>query len=519
MSDDELLPSVSRRRTALINLAFHYSSILFTLTHAIVLVPLYLKSISTALFGGWLATGNVMAWVELADPGLSAVLQQRLAAAYGAGQTRKIAKIIGTGVTISAFLALVPFLLWPIAHRVGPFLNLSPEDSDILTGTFKLSLVALAFTLASYGPTAANLGLQRSVTPGLIHVGSSLVGLVVTITLLLMGYGLPSLPIGMISRASVLFFGNVGTVLYWSNKHLPQRPYFDREEFRAVLGITAFTFSSRLGGALLGRLDSVLLSRLINPESAALLALTTRTYDPVRMVGERVGPALLPSLSHLGGQSGAEKIAMLTSRLLSAVGWVIAIGVGGVIALNRAFISLWIGPEFFGGQALTIAAGIAVILSILLSIVAQSVFAMGGIRQTAFISVVEAAVKLPLQIFLAPIIGLIAMPLCALGASLAVGAWWLPREAAKLAGTTLSHEAKPIALASVRALVLGAAGWGIGLQLDTLVQTWTWPTFIAAVACVALVLAALLYGIDASLRSTVSTLIKRVRSRQSQLET
>lgn len=519
MSQAEALPSVSRRRTALINLAFQYSSILFTITHAIVLVPLYLQSISTALFGGWLATGNLMAWVELADPGLGAVLQQRLAAAYGSGKSHNIAKIIGTGITISVCLAFVPFLLWPLADNIGPFLRMTPDDSKILAQTFRLSIVALAFTLASYGPTGANFGLQRSVTPGTIQVVSSVIGLVLTLTLLLKGYGLPSLPIGMLVRAAVLFFGNVGTVLYWCRKHLNRLPYFDRREFRAVLGISAFTFTSRLGGAMLYRLDSVILSRLLNPESAALLALNTRTYEPVRMVGDRVGPALLPSLSHLGGSSGADGIARLSGRLLAAVGWVVAVGVGGVIALNHAFVSLWVGSEFFEGQTLTLVAGVAVMLNILLSISSQSIFAMGGIRKTAFIGLVEAAVKLPLQFVLAPIIGLVAMPLCALGASLAVSAWWLPRAAAKLAGTTFAEEAGHIAKVAVRVLFICAAGWAIGLQLEALEVSWTWPLFLVAVGVVGAILAALLFGIDATLRSTVAALVRRVRARRTQLET
>lgn len=507
----DALPAVSRRRTATLNLFFHYSGIAFTLTHAILIVPLYLKSISTALFGGWLATGNIMAWVELADPGLGTVLQQRVAEAYGAGESRRIGRIIGTGVLISACLALVPLLLWPLAPFVGPFLRLEPADAEILTRAFRLSLVALAFTLGAYGPTASNFGLQRAVAPGVAQLVSSVVGLGVTVTLLLLGQGLPSLPIGMIARAAILFFGNVWTLHAWTKRHLPERPRFDRDEFREVVGITTYTFTARLGGALIGRVDSVLLSRLVNPEAAALLGLTTRTYEPVRMVGERVGPALLPSMSHLGGEAGANTVAVLGGKLVRAVGWVAAIGAGGVMALNEPFLTLWVGSEFFAGQGVTVLAGLAVGLSILLSVYGQAVFAMGGIRQTAVMSLVEAAVKVPLQLVLTPLIGLIAMPLCALFASVVVSLRWLPRVAASLAGTRGRDELRPIAQAFLRVVVVGLVGWGLGLELSRHVETWTWGLFFVAMPGVALVLCGVLLALDPLLRRTLRDLPGRRR--------
>ena len=78
------LPAVSRRRTTLLNLFFSYASMGLVLVQGIVLVPLYVAKVPLALYGAWLATGNVLTWLEMVDPGTGDVIRQRVARLYGA---------------------------------------------------------------------------------------------------------------------------------------------------------------------------------------------------------------------------------------------------------------------------------------------------------------------------------------------------------------------------------------------------------------------------------------------------
>ena len=64
----------TRTKTTQWNLFFQYTSIVLTVIWSIVLVPLYLKFIPLDIYGAWLATGNIVAWLSIMDPGLSAVL-------------------------------------------------------------------------------------------------------------------------------------------------------------------------------------------------------------------------------------------------------------------------------------------------------------------------------------------------------------------------------------------------------------------------------------------------------------
>ena len=69
-------------RLTLVNIAFQYAQTCLLIVNGIVLTPLYLACIPERTFGAWLATGNIVAWLTLIDPGINQVVQQRVAAAH-----------------------------------------------------------------------------------------------------------------------------------------------------------------------------------------------------------------------------------------------------------------------------------------------------------------------------------------------------------------------------------------------------------------------------------------------------
>ena len=75
-------------------------------------MPLYLRFIPIDIYSIWLATGNLLAWISTLDPGLTLVLQQQVADAYGKRDKNKVRKLIGGGVAyILLILILIIFLV------------------------------------------------------------------------------------------------------------------------------------------------------------------------------------------------------------------------------------------------------------------------------------------------------------------------------------------------------------------------------------------------------------------------
>lgn len=87
------------------NLLFNYAQTAFLIVYKVVLTSLYLRYSSEMTFGVWLATGNLVAWLSLVDPGLNAVIQQRIAAAYASGDNPAVSRLRTHSYMLSVLLA------------------------------------------------------------------------------------------------------------------------------------------------------------------------------------------------------------------------------------------------------------------------------------------------------------------------------------------------------------------------------------------------------------------------------
>lgn len=508
--------STSRRRSTVLNLIFSYLGIFISLAYGILLVPLYMNSMSVALYGAWLATGNVLAWIELIDPGVASLLQQRVSFLLGGNNKEQLPETIGTGVVIGLALGALPLLGLPIAELLPAWLGLDPVEAGQLSLAFRVGLIGLAVTLATYPLTAICLGAQQSMAVGVGYLAAGVLGLVATAVLLLSDWGLVALPLGMLTRSVTLFVWAGFVAWRWWSRSLPDSPRFSRRELRHLGSTMSFTFVARLGGAMLGRLDALVSSQLGGAPAAAVLSLSGRAYEPVRTLGDRVGPAFLPGLASLAGQGAHGRLEEVATRMIRIVGWVTTLGVACVVSLNEAFVALWVGPEVFGGVALSSAIGMATAFSIQIGLLGQVVFALGGIRRTSALAFGEAAIKLPLQLGLFAVLGLVGMPVAAIVASLLVSSIALPLIAASLSGTPRRVYLVPMWTALTQTAVLSALGLGAGTLASRMVDTWTWGAFVVAAAAIALLLSAVLLALDASLRGTLATFIRGRLARRGQ---
>lgn len=419
------LPPVDRRRVAITNLVFHYSAVGFAIVQGVVLVPLYLGHMSTATYGGWLATGSILAWIELLDPGISAVLQQRVAFLFGSEDSHGLSKAIGTGLVLSIGLSLLPLLALPAAGFLAEIVGLKGGGGAELSAAIRVALVALCVALASYGVTAVNIGLQKPAATGAVFLASSSAGVVVTVAGLVGGMGLLAIPLGSVVRASGLLFGNVAILWRWRRRFLYQPFTFDREELRGLGGNSAVVFVSRVGTTLLSRLDALLAARLISPEATTVLAITTKSAEVSRTLAERPALAVMPSLAHYSGSGDREGLRHVINRILTIAGWVAAVAMAGVAVGNGSFVRLWVGAQHFGGEGVTAAAAVAAGSAIFNVTVGNCLMAIGKFRSVAWLGLAEAALKIPLQIALTLRFGLVGMPIGAALGGILVGGWIL----------------------------------------------------------------------------------------------
>src|SRR5947209_4163631 len=88
---------MSRRTAALVNLCGSTANTLVVAVQAVILIPLYLHFVGNRLYGAWLASGDILVWLQVFDLGLPNLLIQRIGAADGAGDDETIGEYLATG--------------------------------------------------------------------------------------------------------------------------------------------------------------------------------------------------------------------------------------------------------------------------------------------------------------------------------------------------------------------------------------------------------------------------------------
>ena len=107
------------------------------------MVPLYLSFIPVNIYGAWLASGNILAWISAIDPGLTIVLQQQTSKFYGAGKLKKVGELICSGLILSCLILIIALSLGLISsYFIINLLNLSLDvDNLLILKAFKFAFL------------------------------------------------------------------------------------------------------------------------------------------------------------------------------------------------------------------------------------------------------------------------------------------------------------------------------------------------------------------------------------------
>lgn len=423
----------SRKRTTKWNLFFHYVSISLDMVAGVVLVPIYFKFIPVSLYGAWLATGNILMWLTVIDPGLSTILQQRIGAAYGNGDFSEIGDLIVSGLCITGFIViLIGFAGVLSSGYLVDWINLTEEvDAVILKDAFMLAVAGTCLMVFSYSVISANQGLQGSLGIGMIHAVLSLFKIILTIVLLYRGFGLLAVAIPLVFFGAGLTIMN-GVYLTWRLVSEKIDLRFSIRKAPALIRLFSYTFFGRISGLILNHVDLLFTGRFIGPESAALLNLTRKAPDMSQMFVERPAIAFMPAVSHLIGAGEKDKAKTVLLRLLRILLWMLGLFTGGFIAFNDDFVGLWVGRQLFAGYAVNYICVFKFLMAVSISVLANLAFACGNIRGTTLSAFVQSLVYIPAIIVGAKYFGLVGVALAPVVSMLAVQGWYIPRIFSKI---------------------------------------------------------------------------------------
>jgi O-antigen/teichoic acid export membrane protein len=384
-----------RQRATVVGFVLQLSYVALMVVQGMALVPLYLKHIDANTYGAWLATGNVVAWLALVDPGVSGVMAQRVAVAYGANDRAGVGITIGSGLLVSLAIAVCTATVGiVVAIWVPGIVRVDDLRATELVSSFRIASLANAAVIAALALGCVPMALMTfTVTYGVIYSLGTLAGILSTITFLLAGMGVRAIPLGLLVRGVVLLIGNA-VLAYWiCCFRMKVSLRLARSELRVLLNLSGFTWASRITASVLGNADSVLVARFLGMEAVTVLSLTRKSFEIIGQVIWRLGAAFGPGLAHVQGERDTTRFRAVSVRLLRVTGLLSAMGFGGYLGLNGALLHVWVGAKFDAGRTVTSLLGTALALQAFSGVVSAVLFAMGDIRATSAANIVDVTIR------------------------------------------------------------------------------------------------------------------------------
>ena len=417
----------SRKKTTIISLCFQGYSVAMGVVSGVILVPLYLRHIPSDLYGAWSASGNILVWMTLIDPGLSAVLQQRVATSYGQRDRAAVSGWIVSGLWISIGIALIILLAGMISSFFfAEWMHLPPTvDQAALVQAFRWAVAGGALMVFSYSINAINQGLQSSLAMGLIFVAATLVRLLLVILLLGYGFGLLAIAVPTAIMSLLLVCGNLIYLhirLWQDSVPLSWKP----KRIRELAGLLSFTGMSRGSSILINNMDLFLVARMLGPENVNVLRFTRTGAEVTRTIIERPFAAIQATLPHLLGSGNIDRAREIVLRLLRWAIWAILLSVGGFLVFNGDFVRLWVGMRFYAGAQVNLLLTILFALALLTSLIAGLSFSAGQIRGTSIAGLAHGLIYLPLALIGGYWLGIKGFITASLISLLITQGWYVP---------------------------------------------------------------------------------------------
>lgn len=470
----DLTQPPSRRRAVLWNVTGSWTSTAILTIQGLVLIPLYLHYLGERLYGFWLASGGILAWLAMVDVGGAAIIRQRCAAAFGRGDLKAVVAYFWHGATVFAgVIALFWVLALGVARWVPRWVAADGEVVTLLAGAFVVTALGSALHLANIYLRDFATALQRPQVAATGQAAGDLAGLLTTLVGLWAGWGLWALAVASVVRAALPAMGNAWyTVMLL--RALPSRGPWSREIYRDFWRTSPAVLGAKATTSLTQHLPTVLLVRLVGPEATVAYTVSLRLLQVLDVLVNQLVTAYAGTLGHLlhDRETNPERRTSILRQTSLAI-WSAGAAVGLVfLVANGAFVGLWTEPRFFLGAGFTAAAAVGSALLLINRLYEVTIGGAGALRRASMVAIAERSLRAMLMT-----VGIVAFG--AIGAPLAI-------VAAGVVGSVLNARAARAALGSV-ADGLTPLRWAVGAQALVLLAGWkflplfaptTWPMLI-----------------------------------------
>ncbi|MEJ7736449.1 MAG: MATE family efflux transporter [Chitinophagaceae bacterium] len=371
------------------NFIFQYGWVLTNIFNSILLLPLYLNHIDSNTLGVWLATGNILGWMTLVDPGVGEVLQQKIAELSGRKEYSEIGKSIGSGFIASFFILLIAVALgYACYFFIGAIINKDISQYPHLSMALVLSVIATGMSLVSFSMSGINQGLHNSAHVAIAALIANFLFLFVNLLFLYFEYGVLSIAIANLARALFLNVYNIASMLRLLEKR-GIKILFEYVHFKRFIRIFSFTSTSKIISGLAYSVDMIVLARFISPAMITVYEINKRPLNVTFSLIGRHSVALMPLISHAKGMGDKSSIINLINTQFRFYSYATLYASFLFFFNYENLITAWTGKGQFAGNVILYLLIANFLCSLLFTFMSNVAYALGDIKTISLFNIIR----------------------------------------------------------------------------------------------------------------------------------
>jgi O-antigen/teichoic acid export membrane protein len=441
--------SQGRKKTFLLGAASYYGTTIISIIVGFVSVTFGLHYFGVVRYGIWAVISSVIAYLNISNLGITTAAATLTAKASEPFEQWAVLRrslfllLISSAVVLSLVLGIAHFYPGWVAALGKVPANLQGEAAEAAIVIAILFLLNLPLTVFSAGFTGRQKVYWERFYASLTTI-AGLLALVLAVFLLKGNLVTLALVTGI---ARLLVGSACASHFLFANSELRQK--FDEpisEEFSTK---SIFTSGIRflvigIAATIVWNTANLVISHFLGAEMVTPYAVTFALFNVGFAIFMAVNGALWPMYGQSGGRNQWEWIQQTynhTVHLLPILGGLLWIG---GIAFAREIITLWAGPQAYGGLLVVIALGGYGYALSLVNSHATILTALNRTKRLVIYGWLEAGANLGISLALVRVLGIAGVALGMFLGDLLTVFWLLPRDVAYQTAGKVSIHIRPI---------------------------------------------------------------------------
>jgi|TARA_B110001469_G_scaffold117630_1_gene123778 O-antigen/teichoic acid export membrane protein len=314
---------------------------------SLLVVPLFINNLGAELYGIWVLSNVILAYVTMFDFGFTRGLQRYVAEARVNRDNIQLSEVVVSGLGLLLLIGVVSsFGFYVTADSIVSFFQIDSEDRET---ALKLLKISALFSVAMWPLRIVDVVLSASMRIKELSFLNAFKAAGQSLVMLgLISVGTDLVQIKLITAILLVISGMYGVVLV--NKYVPeiswQIRHFRVSQLRRMHRFSLGMFYAAIIGMLAVQVDSLVIGKMLTMSAVAAYAIASKPYQLIQNFMMLAASAIQPAAYNLRAAKDdvrLEKLIAQGIRIRSVTAMPICVVAYFCIP---EFIQIWVGADY-----------------------------------------------------------------------------------------------------------------------------------------------------------------------------